>query len=69
MGCVGYLAGVARNYFRFLDDFAISRADCSSFALFRSSPPGQVSLWPQFLQVRLLFASGICDRSQDNPNL
>ena len=68
MGCVGYLAGVARNYFRFLDDFAISRADCSSLALFRSSPPGKY-LYGPISAGSLAFASGICDRSQDNPNL
>ena len=55
--------------FSFLEALAISRADCSNFALCKSSPPGHVSLWPQFLHVRLLFARGICDKSQVKPSL
>ena len=35
---------------------AISRADCSSFARTKSSPPGQVSLCPQLRHDRLLLA-------------
>ena len=41
---------------------AISSTDCSNLPRFKSSPPGQVSICPQSLQVLLLAAKGSCDR-------